>query len=135
MRIKVCGMIQREQVDALADIGVSFAGFIFYPKSPRYVFREMTASQIRKVNNINKVGDVPRTEVLTLQHPGLVKVQEALVRKIVNELRGFDNLYFEVANEPYAGRVPREWEEHIARIIAEDHVRGRVGDAAFAQEV
>ncbi|RPD51815.1 MULTISPECIES: phosphoribosylanthranilate isomerase [Chitinophagaceae] len=69
MRIKVCGMIQREQVDALADIGVSFAGFIFYPKSPRYVFREMTASQIRKVNNINKVGvfvNTPIDEVLHL---------------------------------------------------------------------
>lgn len=69
MRIKVCGMTQKEQVDSLADLGVSFAGFIFYPKSPRYVFREMTASQIRKVNNINKVGvfvNAPMDEVLHL---------------------------------------------------------------------
>ena len=56
MRIKVCGMTQLEQVEQLSDLGVTFAGFIFYPKSPRYVFRNMTTSQVRRVNNINKVG-------------------------------------------------------------------------------
>lgn len=62
-------MTQKEQVESLAGLGVSFAGFIFYPKSPRYVFREMTASQIRRVNNINKVGvfvNAPMDEVLHL---------------------------------------------------------------------
>ncbi|WEK35130.1 MAG: phosphoribosylanthranilate isomerase [Candidatus Pseudobacter hemicellulosilyticus] len=56
MRVKVCGMTQQEQVEALAGLGVTFAGFIFYPKSPRYVFKHMTTTQIRKENNINKVG-------------------------------------------------------------------------------
>lgn len=56
MRIKVCGMTQLEQVDELAEMGVTFAGFIFYSKSPRYVFKNMTTTQIRKENNINKVG-------------------------------------------------------------------------------
>jgi len=56
MRIKVCGMTQLEQAEHLAELGVTFAGFIFYPKSPRYVFKNITTSQIRKLNNINKVG-------------------------------------------------------------------------------
>ena len=56
MRVKVCGMTQLEQVDQLAGLGVTFAGFIFYPKSPRYVFRNMTTTQLKKENNINKVG-------------------------------------------------------------------------------
>lgn len=67
MRIKVCGMTQVDQVDKLADLGVTFAGFIFYPKSPRYVFKHMTTTQIRKENNINKVGvfvNAPIEEVL-----------------------------------------------------------------------
>jgi len=67
MRIKVCGMTQIEQVDKLADLGVTFAGFIFYPKSPRYVFKHMTTTHIRKENNINKVGvfvNAPVEEVL-----------------------------------------------------------------------
>lgn len=69
MRVKVCGMTQPDQVEALAAMGVTFAGFIFYPKSPRYVFRHMTTTQIRKFNNINKVGvfvNAPIEEVLHL---------------------------------------------------------------------
>ncbi len=56
MRVKVCGITQEEQLVQLPDAGVSFAGFIFYPKSPRYVLRHMTTSQIKKENKINKVG-------------------------------------------------------------------------------
>jgi phosphoribosylanthranilate isomerase len=56
MRIKVCGMTILEQVESLPDIGATFAGFIFYPKSPRYVFRHLTSAQIKRVNTINKVG-------------------------------------------------------------------------------
>ena len=50
MRIKVCGMTQAEQVDQLAEIGVTFAGMIFYPKSPRYVFRHMTTTPDQENN-------------------------------------------------------------------------------------
>jgi phosphoribosylanthranilate isomerase len=56
MRIKVCGMTMLEQVETLPELGATFAGFIFYPKSPRYVFRHLTSAQIKKVNTINKVG-------------------------------------------------------------------------------
>jgi len=56
MRVKVCGMTQLEQLDQLGDIGATFAGFIFYPKSPRYVLRHLTTAQIKKENKVNKVG-------------------------------------------------------------------------------
>ncbi len=56
MRVKVCGITQEEQLLQLPGAGVSFAGFIFYPKSPRYVLRHMTTSQIKKENTLNKVG-------------------------------------------------------------------------------
>ena len=56
MRVKVCGITQEEQLLQLPAAGVSFAGFIFYPKSPRYVLRYMTTSQIKKENTLNKVG-------------------------------------------------------------------------------
>jgi phosphoribosylanthranilate isomerase len=58
MRIKVCGMTNAEQVLQLDEMGVEFAGFIFYPKSPRYVYRSMPKSEIKKIKgrNINKVG-------------------------------------------------------------------------------
>lgn len=57
MRIKVCGMTNAEQVQQLDEMGVEFCGFIYYPKSPRYVFKYMPASSIRKIKGgINKVG-------------------------------------------------------------------------------
>jgi phosphoribosylanthranilate isomerase len=56
MRVKVCGMTQLTQVDQLEKLGATFAGFIFYPRSPRYVLRYMTTTQLKKENNINKVG-------------------------------------------------------------------------------
>jgi phosphoribosylanthranilate isomerase len=63
MRIKVCGMTQSDQLEQLADVGVNFAGFIFYPKSPRYALRNMTTAQIRKENKVNKVGVFVNTEM------------------------------------------------------------------------
>ena len=45
-----------EQLEQLGGMGATFAGFIFYPKSQRYVFKHLTTSQIRKENSVNKVG-------------------------------------------------------------------------------
>jgi len=57
LRIKVCGMTDVEQVKQLDNFGVEFCGFIFYPKSPRFVFKYMPAINIKKIKgNINKVG-------------------------------------------------------------------------------
>lgn len=56
MRVKVCGITQADQLTMLPDVGATFGGLIFYPKSPRYVLRHMTTSQIKKENNTNKVG-------------------------------------------------------------------------------
>jgi hypothetical protein len=46
-------------------------------------------------------------------------VQEALTRKLVTELNGFDNLFFEICNEPYFGGVTIPWQHHIADVIVE----------------
>ncbi len=37
MKVKVCGITQLEQLHALSEMAVDYAGFIFYPPSPRYV--------------------------------------------------------------------------------------------------
>jgi hypothetical protein len=64
-------------------------------------------------NNVNGTPDCPRKEVYTLQHPRLLAVQLALTRKIVRELEAFDNLYYEICNEPYFGGVTMEWQHRI----------------------
>jgi hypothetical protein len=77
------------------------------------------ANPMNARNNVNGIGKAPRDEVYTLQHADLTAVQEAVVRKITTELNTFDNLYFEVANEPYFGGITLEWQHHVARLIAE----------------
>jgi len=57
MRIKVCGMTLPEQVVALDDMGVDLAGFIFYPKSPRWVGNKISAEKMKQIKgHIAKVG-------------------------------------------------------------------------------
>ena len=68
MRVKVCGITQEEQLLKLAETGATFAGLIFYPKSPRYVLRQMTTSQIKKENNVNKVGVFVNASVEEVLH-------------------------------------------------------------------
>ena len=80
MRIKVCGMTKAEQVEQLNEMGIEFAGFIFYPRSPRYVHKSMSATEIKKIKGkINKVGvfvNTPVEEVLkTVDQCGLYVVQ------------------------------------------------------------
>lgn len=81
MRIKVCGMTSADQVLQLDEMGVEFAGFIFYPKSPRYVYKFMPRPAIKKIKgkSINKVGvfvNAPVEEVLqTVDDCGLYIVQ------------------------------------------------------------
>ena len=70
-------------------------------------------------NNVNGLGAVGHTDVLALKDQRLTETQDALVRKIVGEMRGFDNLYYEICNEPYFGGVTLDWQEHIARTIAD----------------
>ena len=86
---------------------------------PYYEDSMWKVSPFNATNNVNGVGDVPRTEVLTLKHSDLVAVQDAMVRRIVVELQRFDNIYYEICNEPYFGGVTLEWQWHVAGVIAE----------------
>jgi phosphoribosylanthranilate isomerase len=81
MRTKVCGMTNAEQVMQLDEMGVEFAGFIFYPKSPRYAYRFMPRPEIKKIRgkSINKVGVFVNADVeellQTVDDCGLYLVQ------------------------------------------------------------
>ena len=86
---------------------------------PLYEENLWAASPMNAANNVNGVGDCPRTEALTLKHPKLVDRQLAFVRRAVAELNAFDNVYFEVCNEPYFGGVTPDWQAKVAATIVE----------------
>ena len=59
-------------------------------------------SPLNAANNVNGVGTAPRQKANTLGNGELLAEQEKLVRKVVEELRDFDNVYYEIQNEPWA---------------------------------
>lgn len=58
MKIKVCGMTDMEQLYELDEMGVAFAGFIFYPPSPRFALkRGLQGEDVRRAKlKLGKVG-------------------------------------------------------------------------------
>ena len=88
---------------------------------PFYEDIQWTLSPMNSINNVNGVGPTDRLDVYTLDKTkGLLEVQDALVRKIVQELKDYSNLIIEICNEPYFGGVTMEWQHHIASLIQEE---------------
>ena len=54
MEVKVCGMRQQDNIEALEKLNIQYMGFIFYPPSPRFVGRDFIPPQIHK--NIKTIG-------------------------------------------------------------------------------
>jgi len=78
------------------------------------------ASPMNARNNINGIGNVGKYEVYSGRNKDLLTIQRGVVRKLVTELNGFDNLYYEVCNEPYErGGVTKEWNDAIVATIVE----------------
>jgi len=70
-------------------------------------------------NNVNGVGDLQRTEAYMLKNGNLLAVQDAMVQQIVRALADYDNVYYEICNEPYFGGVTEDWQSHIAQTIVQ----------------
>ncbi|MDG4945097.1 phosphoribosylanthranilate isomerase [Weeksellaceae bacterium KMM 9713] len=56
MKIKVCGITDINQANALADLGVHFIGFISYEKSKRFAWNKIQPSVLKTLKSIKKVG-------------------------------------------------------------------------------
>jgi hypothetical protein len=77
-------------------------------------------------NNIQGEGPSGKNSFLlfeTLKNEALLKRQEAFVKKILTELNGYDNLYYEVCNEPYNevkdSDAVDDWHRHMVTLIKE----------------
>ena len=87
---------------------------------PFYEEMQWEISPFNIKNNVNGLGDIPRTDVYTLdKNKGLLEVQEKMVRKVVEELKDFPNLIYEIANEPYFGGITLQWQEFISKVIVD----------------
>ena len=68
-------------------------------------------------NNINNTPDAGK-EVYSFQYPQLLRYLEKMIEKIVIELNSFDNIYYEICNEPYFDDITNEWQMRIADVIS-----------------
>jgi len=74
-------------------------------------------------NNINGLEDIPWYEYMTRRHTKLYARQVDHVRRIVRELKAYDNIIYEICNEPGGGigiegaPTPAEVNEWLAALI------------------
>ena len=58
-------------------------------------------------NNITIKEDIGKKNIQTLNNGNVLKYQESVVRRIVRELNGSDNVIYEIQNEPWADHTSR----------------------------
>src|SRR5687768_77833 len=87
---------------------------------PFYEEAQWKLSPFHTNNNVNRLGQIARTDVYTIdRHGGLLAAQERMTRKIVAELKDFDNVYYEICNEPYFAGVADDWQRRVAQAVVE----------------
>lgn len=97
LRIKVCGLTRQEDVDCASELGVDFCGFIFHPKSPRYITPQHAAGL----------------------HSGTMRRVGVFVNHDVNEIREI----MDIAHLDFAQLHGRQSIETAAQIGAERIIR------------
>ena len=66
-----------------------------------YTDNQWKSSPFNPANNVQGYGPANRYDAMRMVNANLLAVQEAVVQRIVTEVNRFDNIYFEVENEPY----------------------------------
>jgi phosphoribosylanthranilate isomerase len=64
MKLKVCGLKYKENIEQIAQLNVDYMGFIFYPKSKRYVGEDFEMPVVK--NKIKKTGVFVNAELNTI---------------------------------------------------------------------
>lgn len=76
-------------------------------------------SPMHPANTVQGIGPTNKDEVYRPEC-ALMPAMEAVTRKLVTELNGFDNVYFEICNEVYSrhdGTDDRAWQARITQVI------------------
>lgn len=66
-------------------------------------------------NNVNGLEEIPWPDYLSRRHPRLFERQAAHVRKLVAETNRYDNVIYEICNEP-GGQAPGEGTPSVAEV-------------------
>ncbi len=98
VKIKVCGMKQATNIAAVADLHPDYMGFIFYPKSPRYV-NDVSAELVKYIPSSIKTVGVFVNEDLEVVKSRVLKHNLKAVQLHGNEDAGYCNALNEIGVE------------------------------------
>ena len=114
-------------LDAASRRGIVVELTIF---SNTYAPQVWALNPFRAENNKQHIGKVEWPEYLSLKEPELVRRQSAYARKIIDETSGYDNVYYEICNEPggaVKGHIPAAdvdaWQMEMGRVIRDEMLR------------
>ncbi|MEA5535653.1 phosphoribosylanthranilate isomerase, partial [Crocosphaera sp. XPORK-15E] len=68
MRVKICGITQPQQGQAIAELGATALGFICVPQSPRYVNGEQLQALVKQMpSTVDRIGVFANTSLTDIQ--------------------------------------------------------------------
>lgn len=138
MKIKVCGITKLEQLEELAQIGVDYAGLIFYSQSPRYVLNKLISSDVRNSKiKIDKVGvfvNASEEDILTqVELYDLDAIQlhgdetPAFCLHISNHVKVIKAFHLTFKNEKHIDWMVKPYEEVCDHYLFDSSVVGKYG--------
>src|SRR5688572_587415 len=80
-----------------SDYGIVVEVVLF---SNTYTDEVWALNPMNAANNVNGLDDIPLQDYMSLRHDKLWQRQTAHARKIVQELNDYDNVIYEICNEP-----------------------------------
>jgi hypothetical protein len=96
---------------------------------------------LRAANNLQKVGAIEWQEYISLNHRALNERQFAYAEKIVQETSRYDNVFYEICNEPGGGipghATPADvdlWQAEVARVVRAELKRLGRNHLVFASQ-
>ena len=111
-------------LDAASKRGIVVELTVF---SNSYSPETWALNPLRAENNLQHVGAIEWEEYITLKDKELVRRQTAYARKIIEETSQYDNVYYEICNEPGGGiaghATPADvdaWQEEMARVMRDE---------------
>jgi hypothetical protein len=111
-------------LDAASKRGIVVELTVF---SNTYSPETWALNPLRAENNLQHVGAVDWEEYITLKDKELVRRQIAFARKIIQETSGYDNVYYEICNEPGGGISGHAtsadvdaWQEEMGRVMRDE---------------
>jgi len=111
-------------LDAASRRGIVVELTVF---SNSYAPQVWALNPFRAENNKQHAGKMEWPEYLSLKDPELVRRQSAYARKIIQETSEYDNVYYEICNEPGGGvkeHIPPAdvdaWQVEMGRVIRDE---------------